>query len=71
MDRKIPLPRGWKRRVRSSVLHIPALSHYTLTVLVARAANERTLRCLHDCSPARRFAGRYQVGSVSQPGNGS
>ena len=25
----LPLPRGWKRRVRSSVLHILALSHYT------------------------------------------
>ncbi len=29
MHRKIPLPRGWKRRVRSWVLHILALSHYT------------------------------------------
>ncbi len=31
MNHKIPLPRGWKRRVRSSVLHILALSHYTCT----------------------------------------
>ncbi len=30
---KPPLPRGWKRRVRSSVLHILALSHYSFTVL--------------------------------------
>ena len=29
MNHKIPLPRGWKRRVRSWVLHILALSHYT------------------------------------------
>ncbi len=29
MAPKLPLPRGWKRRVRSSVLHILALSHYT------------------------------------------
>ena len=36
---KLPLPRGWKRRVRSSVLHILALSHYTYTSLLARAAN--------------------------------
>ena len=33
-----PLPRAWKHRVRSSVLQILALSHYTFTVLVARAA---------------------------------
>ena len=26
MNPKIPLPRGWRRRVRSSVLHILALS---------------------------------------------
>ena len=30
MPRKMPLPRGWKHRVRSSVLHILALSQYTL-----------------------------------------
>ncbi len=29
MPPKLPLPRGWKRRVRSWVLHILALSHYT------------------------------------------
>ncbi len=38
MPPKLPLPRGWKHRVRSSVLHILALSHYTFTVLLARAA---------------------------------
>ncbi len=32
MTPKLPLPRGWKRHVRSSVLHILALSHYTFTV---------------------------------------
>jgi len=41
MPPKLPLPRGWKRRVRSSVLHILALSHYTFTVLLARAANSK------------------------------
>ena len=41
MTPKLPLPRGWKRRVRSSVLHILALSHYTFTVLLARAANSK------------------------------
>ena len=30
MAPKLPLPRGWKRRGRSSVLHILALSHYHL-----------------------------------------
>ncbi len=39
MAPKLPLPRGWKCRVRSSVLHILALSHYTFTALLARAAN--------------------------------
>ena len=29
MARKLPLPRGWKRRVKSSVIHVLALSHYT------------------------------------------
>ncbi len=42
MPPKIPLPRGWKRRVRSSVLHILALSHYSFTVLLARAANSKS-----------------------------
>ncbi len=41
MHHKIPLPRGWKRRVRSSVLHILALSHYTFTALLAKAAQSR------------------------------
>ncbi len=44
MDRKIPLPRGWKRRVKSSILHILALSHYTFTAMVARASNDRNRR---------------------------
>jgi len=41
MAPKLPLPRGWKRRVRSSVLHILALSHYTFTALLAKAAQSR------------------------------
>ena len=41
MHRKIPLPRAWNRRVKSSILHILALSHYTFTALVARALNDR------------------------------
>ena len=42
MDRKLPLPRGWKRCVRSSILHILALSHYSFTVLLAKANVEYT-----------------------------
>ena len=38
MHRKIPLPRGWNRRAKSAILHILALSHYTFTALLARAA---------------------------------
>ncbi len=41
MHLKIPLPRGWKRRVRSSILHILALGHYSFTVLLARTALSR------------------------------
>ena len=37
-----PLPRGWNRRAKSAILHILALSHYTFTALVARAANQRS-----------------------------
>ena len=37
MHHNIPLPRGWNRRAKSSILHILALSHYTFTALVARA----------------------------------
>ncbi len=38
MHRKMPLPRGWKRRVRSALVHILALSHYTFPALLAKAA---------------------------------
>ena len=34
MSRNLPLPRGWNRRVRSSILHILALSHYTFTAFL-------------------------------------
>ena len=44
MPRPIPLPRGWNRRVKSSILHVLAFSHYTFTASVARAANDRSCR---------------------------
>jgi transposase InsO family protein len=44
MHRKIPLPRSWNRRVKSAVLQILALSHYSFTILLARAANDRKRR---------------------------
>ena len=28
MPPKLPPPRGWKRRVKSSVVHVLALNHY-------------------------------------------
>ena len=39
MRTRLPLPRGWNRRVRSSIVHILGLSHYTFAALLARAAN--------------------------------
>ncbi len=44
MRHKIPVPRGWNRRAKSAILHILALSHYTFTVMVARASNDRHRR---------------------------
>ncbi len=44
MNHKIPLPRGWSRRAKSAILHILALSHYTFTAMLARAANQRNRR---------------------------
>jgi len=44
MRRKIPLPRSWNRRAKTTVLQILALSHYTFTSLVARAANDPNRR---------------------------
>jgi len=41
---RIPLPRAWNRRAKSAILYILALSHYAFTVMVARAANERSRR---------------------------
>ena len=41
MRRNVPLPRGETRRVKSTILQILALSHYTFTAVVARAANAR------------------------------
>jgi len=41
MHRKIPLPRSWNRGVKSAVLQILALSHYSFTALLAGAAHDR------------------------------
>ncbi len=38
MHQNIPIPHGWNRRAKSAILHILALSHYTFTALLARAA---------------------------------
>ena len=42
MPRKISLPRGWNRRKKAAILHIPALSHHTFIALLAHAANGRS-----------------------------
>ncbi len=41
MPPKLPLPRGWKHRVRSSVFHILALSHYTVELTPIEIRRER------------------------------
>ena len=41
MAPKPPLRRGWKPRVRSSVLQILALGHYTFTALLAKVAHSK------------------------------
>jgi putative transposase len=41
MRHSLPVPRTWNRRVKASVIRILALSHYTFTALVARAARAR------------------------------
>ena len=37
MRTRLPLSRGWNRRVKSAILHILALRHYAFTALAARA----------------------------------
>ena len=44
MQRKLPLPRGWKRRVKSSVLRALSLSWYCFTAIRGRAASSRNVR---------------------------
>ena len=44
MHHKIALPRGWKRRVRASVLHILTLRQYF--GLPTSLYHARALRCL-------------------------
>ena len=61
MPPKLPLPRGWKRRVRSSVLHILALSHYTFTALLARAANSKNRQVRLQAQIDRRDREKYSV----------
>ncbi len=44
MHSKIPIPRGWRRHTKSAIVQILALSHFTFTAMVARAANQRGRR---------------------------
>ncbi len=41
---RIPLPRGWPRRVRSAVLHAISLAHFSLTSTTSWAANSWNAR---------------------------
>ncbi len=43
MPAKLPLPRGWKRRVRSSVLHILAVGQHAATCSIRRRRDLRLL----------------------------
>ena len=59
MDHKIPLPRGWKRRAKSAIIHILALSHYTFTAFLASAAQRpNSIPNLPDSTTNMRFLGR-------------
>ena len=44
MRRKLPLPRGWNRHVRKSVLQILSLAWYTFICVRGWAAQSRSLR---------------------------
>ena len=44
MHSRIPLPRGWRRHTKAAVVQILALSHFTFTAMVARAAKSRSRR---------------------------
>ena len=41
---RIPLPRGWPRRVRSAVIHAISLAHFSLTSTRSWAANSWNAR---------------------------
>ncbi len=43
MRRKLPLPRGWNRHVRKSVLQILSLAWYTFISVRGWAAHSRSL----------------------------
>ena len=70
MHRKVPLPRGWKRRVRSSVLHILALGLLDSTINVPSSWRPDSLD---------QFTGRRKVAPnadakrawIAKPENGS
>ncbi len=69
MAPKLPLPRGWKRRVRSSVLHILALSHYTLTALLAKAALSKNRQVRLHVPLERKETCQHQRQRGDDPGN--
>ena len=40
----IPLPKGWKRHVKSAVLHVVSLAHFSITHARGWAANSVNAR---------------------------
>jgi hypothetical protein len=43
-DTQIPLPRGWPHRIRSAVIHVISLAHFSLTFARSVAANSINAR---------------------------
>ncbi len=63
MAYKLPLPRGWKRRVRSSVIHILALGHFHL--LEQRTFARRTNQ--YTCTPSRLLYPKSNIAQAATP----
>ena len=43
-DHRLPLPKGWPKRIRSSVIHAISLAHFSVTFARSVAANSINAR---------------------------
>ena len=43
-DLRLPLPKGWPTRIRSAVIHVISLAHFSLTFAGSVAANSINAR---------------------------